>query len=211
MRDVSASNYSLFADMVQVMYPVGSVYISVNNSNPNILFPETVWEQIEGKFLLGSSTNYQIGDEGGAVSISYTPAGSVDSHTLTTNEIPSHSHGLNGHTHGYSDYGATTTGGKAISWNEMPVHSHDLPGERYAQSGSNTYTLASVGANVPTDCRTKDAGSGWSHSHSGNNTSYSRTSDGNSGNTTSVGGAADIHMDSAARLRLYQQCRHIQL
>jgi microcystin-dependent protein len=33
---------------------------------------------------------------GGAVSQSYTPAGSVDGHTLTTAEMPSHNHTFTG-------------------------------------------------------------------------------------------------------------------
>lgn len=37
--------------IVQAMYPVGSIYVSVNNTNPTILFGG-VWEPIEDVFLL---------------------------------------------------------------------------------------------------------------------------------------------------------------
>lgn len=71
-------------DLVDIIYPVGSIYISVNNTNPSILFGGT-WEKIEDKFLLGSSSNYVLGDTGGSKDAI------VVSHTHTQN---SHSHGF---------------------------------------------------------------------------------------------------------------------
>lgn len=35
-----------------IIYPVGSIYMNVNNTNPSLLFGGT-WEQIKGKFLVG--------------------------------------------------------------------------------------------------------------------------------------------------------------
>lgn len=35
-----------------IIYPVGSIYMNVNNTNPSLLFGGT-WEQIRGKFLVG--------------------------------------------------------------------------------------------------------------------------------------------------------------
>lgn len=66
------------------IYPVGSIYISVNNTNPTDLFGGT-WEKIEDKFLLGSSTSYIIGSTGGEAT-----------HKLTANEMPNHTHKVNG-------------------------------------------------------------------------------------------------------------------
>lgn len=43
----------------------------------------TAWTQIEGKFILGASTDYAVESTGGEAT-----------HTLTINEIPSHSHTL---------------------------------------------------------------------------------------------------------------------
>lgn len=72
---------------IENCYPIGSVYISVNNVNPSYLFGGT-WEQIKDKFLLAAGSTYSGGSTGGEAS-----------HTLTTNEIPSHTHiqlGLHG-------------------------------------------------------------------------------------------------------------------
>ena len=38
------------------VYPVGSIYMNVNSTNPGTLFGGT-WEQIQGKFLLGMSSS----------------------------------------------------------------------------------------------------------------------------------------------------------
>lgn len=35
-----------------IIYPVGSIYMNINNTNPSLLFGGT-WEQIKGKFLVG--------------------------------------------------------------------------------------------------------------------------------------------------------------
>lgn len=48
--------------MSQVLnaYPVGSIYMSVNSTNPGELFGGT-WEQIQGRFLLGQGSGYSAG------------------------------------------------------------------------------------------------------------------------------------------------------
>ena len=51
---------------LQAVYPVGSIYMSINNTNPSILFGFGVWEKIEDKFLLGSGTTYANGSTGGS-------------------------------------------------------------------------------------------------------------------------------------------------
>ena len=51
-------------DLFNMIYPVGSIYMSVNNTNPSLLFGGT-WEKIEDKFLLGSGATYANGSTGG--------------------------------------------------------------------------------------------------------------------------------------------------
>ena len=61
-------------------YPIGSIYLSVNNINPANYFGGS-WEQIENVFLLACSNKYKAGSTGGE-----------ETHTLTVNEMPRHNH-----------------------------------------------------------------------------------------------------------------------
>lgn len=61
-------------------YPVGSIYISVNETNPTNYFGGT-WERIQDTFLLCAGSTYSAGSTGGEAT-----------HTLTVDEMPSHSH-----------------------------------------------------------------------------------------------------------------------
>ena len=65
------------------IYPVGSLYMSISSIDPSNLFGGT-WVKIEGKFLLSSSNSYATGTTGGE-----------ETHTLTIEEMPSHSHVVN--------------------------------------------------------------------------------------------------------------------
>lgn len=62
------------------VYPVGSIYMSVNSTNPKNLFGGT-WEQIQGRFLFGMNSSYPAGSTGGEIT-----------HALTIDEMPEHNH-----------------------------------------------------------------------------------------------------------------------
>lgn len=62
------------------VYPVGSIYLSVNSTNPKNLFGGT-WEQIQGRFLFGMNSSYPAGSTGGEIT-----------HKLTAAEMPTHAH-----------------------------------------------------------------------------------------------------------------------
>ncbi|MCX4364189.1 MAG: hypothetical protein OSJ70_00250 [Bacilli bacterium] len=69
------------------VYPIGSIYMSVSATNPSTLFGGA-WEQLKDRFLLASGTTYKAGATGGAAT-----------HTLTANEMPTHTHVQNAHFH----------------------------------------------------------------------------------------------------------------
>lgn len=89
---VARTNLDVYSksEILDVIYPVGSIYMSVNSASPNALFGGT-WEQIQDRFLLASGSTYSAGSTGGAATHYHTTA----DHTLTINEIPSHSHNFN--------------------------------------------------------------------------------------------------------------------
>lgn len=76
------SNVSITPFDIYNLYPVGSIYMSVNSTNPSNYFGGT-WEQIKDRFLLSCGDTYTAGTTGGEAT-----------HTLTTNEMPNHSHGI---------------------------------------------------------------------------------------------------------------------
>lgn len=55
---------SLKSDLADKLYPVGSIYMSVNATNPAELFGGT-WEQIKDRFLLAAGNTYAAGSTGG--------------------------------------------------------------------------------------------------------------------------------------------------
>ena len=69
-------------EICNVIYPIGSVYISINNIEPSSLFGGT-WEKLEDRFLLASGKTYTNGNIGGEAT-----------HKLTIDEMPSHTHTL---------------------------------------------------------------------------------------------------------------------
>lgn len=87
------------SSLVDLVYPVGSIYMSVNTTSPQTLFGGT-WVKLENRFLLGAGSSYTNGATGGEAT-----------HTLTIDEIPSHDHGI-------SDWRAIkgyNTSGKTLS------------------------------------------------------------------------------------------------
>lgn len=122
------------------VYPIGSIYMNVNSTNPGTLFGGT-WEQIQGKFLLGMSSSYPAGSQGGEAS-----------HTLTTEEMPSHGHNPANQS-GY--YGFITNSKKVFEVGDMGV-----------QSGSGRYYPYSTAAfDISRNSLTGTTGGGNSHNN----------------------------------------------
>lgn len=72
------------------VYPIGSIYMSVNSTSPSTLFGGT-WEQIaQGRTIIGQGT----GTDSNSVSKTFTngATGGEYDHTLTTSEMPKHKH-----------------------------------------------------------------------------------------------------------------------
>lgn len=90
--------------LLDLVYPVGAVYLSVNATDPSTLFGGT-WERIKDTFLLAAGDTYEAGGTGGEAT-----------HKLTIDEIPSHSH-VTGISTSYSNYPPqTNTSGGTTGW-----------------------------------------------------------------------------------------------
>ena len=69
---------SNFVNLMDIIYPVGSIYQSMSAASPASIIGGT-WTQLK-TFLYGSTTAKQTGGEA--------------THTLTVNEIPAHAHSV---------------------------------------------------------------------------------------------------------------------
>lgn len=96
--------YVTKAALIDLIYPVGAIYISYTNINPSDLFGGT-WEEITGRFLLAQDNSHAAQSTGGE-----------ETHTLTINEAPSHTHtrgtmNITGWVGPLDDYSAHSIGG----------------------------------------------------------------------------------------------------
>ena len=69
-------------NVTDIVYPVGSIYLSTNDTNPGTIFSNTTWVRIKDTFLLAAGDTYAAGATGGEAE-----------HTLTLDEVPAHDHG----------------------------------------------------------------------------------------------------------------------
>ncbi len=85
------------------MYPVGSIYMSVNSTSPASLFAGTTWTQITDRMLMAAGSTYTNGNTGGAATVTLTSShlpGHTHSFSATSgNQSANHTHSLNSHTH----------------------------------------------------------------------------------------------------------------
>ena len=77
---MSEKTVRLERGVIGMIYPVGSIYMSVNATSPASLFGGT-WEQLKDRFLLAAGDTYAAGSTGGEAK-----------HTLTVDEMPTHRH-----------------------------------------------------------------------------------------------------------------------
>ena len=71
---------STSVNVLNDVYPVGSIYMSVLSTNPQTIFGGS-WTQIKDRFLLACGDEYVNGATGGTAT-----------HTLSVSEMPQHSH-----------------------------------------------------------------------------------------------------------------------
>ena len=96
-------------------YPIGSIYLSVSSTNPGTIFGGT-WEQIKGRFLLGTgandanSTDYWGGMGAGQYDAPAGQKGGQCRHQLTQSELASHSHAGRAYFSGYSEWSGSSSG-----------------------------------------------------------------------------------------------------
>ena len=134
-------------ELVDILYPVGHIYMSTNSANPETLFPGTTWEAYaQGRVLIGAGTGTDSRSEKKTFTAGST--GGEYNHQLTVGELASHTHSASSnntgtHTHivnlnqlnsaGEGGSGKLTTGSENaegtipnINTNSGGSHSHTI-------------------------------------------------------------------------------------
>lgn len=93
-QDVVTLNYLTGGAGAKVAWPVGSIYMSVDTRNPSAYMGFGTWVQFaSGRCIIGSGTT--VDDRGESRVFNLNQTGGNYQHQLSTNEMPSHSHGHN--------------------------------------------------------------------------------------------------------------------
>ncbi|WP_405378414.1 phage baseplate protein [Phascolarctobacterium sp.] len=141
------TRYENVEGILDFVYPVGSLYWSKNAADPSTLFGGT-WERVKDTFILAAGDSYKAGSTGGEAS-----------HTLTTNEMPSHGHtgstsseGVPDHIHAIG-YNNSNNWGTWVATNATGTYLSDVTLDEKASysrawNGSGgTNALTSIGTN----------------------------------------------------------------
>lgn len=159
--------------LFDMIYPVGSIYMSVNSVNPGTLFGGT-WQQIKDRFLLSAGDSYAAGGTGGAATVSLS-VGNLPSHdhsipalSGTATSKGAHQHDANEWLYAISSNAYShNMNGPPIYVNSTPCGNiHDLKANGWANP--NYYT-SSAGAHThpvtTTESTTGTKGSGTAHNN----------------------------------------------
>lgn len=90
-------------DLIDILYPVGTLYTTTGSQNPNSMWAGTTWEKYAaGRVLIGSGSYVENN-----VTYTYTAGatGGEVKHQLTADEMPSHSHSASSSTTGAHYHG----------------------------------------------------------------------------------------------------------
>lgn len=137
--------YSGGVNILEKVYPIGSIYMSTNNASPEMLFGGK-WERIQDRFLLAAGETYSAGNMDGEAT-----------HTLTADELPDHRHtfttdSAGDHTHSLN----RVLGNSGGNWTGDTAGNLSGSGRKFGYIDPD-YTIKTV----------TDTGSGGAHTHSG--------------------------------------------
>lgn len=167
------SDYGIF----NLVYPVGSIYTSVNPTNPSTFFGGT-WEAFgTGRTLVGideNDSNFNTVEKTGGSknnSTTYTPVGTNTGTSLSVAQLPSHNHSLSisgntgdagSHTHRVSK--RTSTYGQGIQSGWRAITAPASANGDYNQD-SNTESAGTHKHSFGWSGNTNNSGSGNTHTH----------------------------------------------
>lgn len=179
--------------LIDIFYPIGSIYESVNSTNPSSFMGGT-WEAFgAGRVTVGidtSNSNFNtVKKTGGSATFNNAHTHTM-AHTHTINShthTMAHTHSINGHTH--------TTGNHTLTVAEIPAHSHYSSQENgsgtlgSAWYNRSAYNKGSYGAS------TSSTGGGKAHNHGNTGSTSLRT---NASSAANTGGSGSLTSNAAS-------------
>ena len=138
------------------IYPVGCIYMSINNKNPSLLFGGEWLAWGQGRVPVGvdtSGTFNTIEKIGGAENVGHTHTSAAHTHTSAahTHTGPSHSHGL-GAGYAFAGRGGTNAASPtAITINEKTVAQWASTAQFGAVGTTQMYSTRGIGLGGTTD------------------------------------------------------------
>ena len=184
------------------VYPIGSIYMTINNVDPKDIFGG-IWERITNKFLLCAGDSYSAGSTGGASSVK-----------IETTNLPGHTHSFSAtsgettpsHTHSFSATSGAVSTGHTHSLNShthsTPSHTHSFSANFYLRHGKNSGTATAAGGtntSVTTGAYGSSWGNGWetaSYSHKPDRVNISGSTGSSSGTTGASSGSTGYQSNS---------------
>lgn len=200
-RDVSWASPSQagVSEIANMIYPIGSIYMSVNSTDPSTLFGGT-WERLKDRFLLSAGDSYSAGNIGGEATHKLVE-GELPSHTHTlsshTHSLQSHTHSLQSHTHSGPSHTHTVTNGASNGFATFTTGS-DIQGTGVGFQVSGTYR---AGYSPKTSADGTGSTGGPSNNTSGGPSN--NTSGGPSNNTSGSTGSNTAHNNMPPYLVVY--------
>ena len=195
-------------------WPVGSLFMTFDNTDPATLLGGGIWVQIKGRYLLAA-------DDGDIVDGSTTVGAMTKNvplvahtHTFTTGSAGAHTHGVSGTTGGAGSHshtrGTMNITGSATNWDNEPWGSADV----YTNSGALSMEVANFGNGAEVSTYgggggfrlNLNAADGWSgstsvasnHTHSFSATAASNGAHTHTGTTASNGTSASFDVRPAS-------------
>ena len=195
--------------LLEKVYPVGALYWSSDSTDPGTLFGFGQWERVKDKFIVAAGDTISAGSTGGAKDFTYTPSGTISdkSITLTTSNMPKHSHSLNSHTHSLNEHThSLNEHTHTMAHTHSMKHTHSIPGLSFSgttgEAGAHSHKYdyptpvpTASGSGDPSETimtghySSYNTTSNGSHSHSFSGTTSGGTSGASSAGSTGASSA----------------------
>ena len=142
LGEIDENSASIVSQLINVIYPVGSIYITTNEQNPGEYLGGE-WESYgEGRTIVGAGTGTDENNVQKMFEINQT--GGEYQHTLTVNEMPSHNHTISSATlwawNSSYPINSSEMGGTKSRWNAKSI-STDTRGGSQAHNNIQPYVV----------------------------------------------------------------------